>query len=183
MRILVYREGPLAALGHNHVISHASVSGYVRLADEPADVQVFLTLPVDEFEVDRPDLRVAEGDDFGGPLDESAVRGTRSNMLGERVLDANRFPVIEIKSATVRGELPALLVAVDIDLRGETYRFEMPATVSQDTAMLRAEGEFSVRQSDLGIEPFSVALGALSVRDELRVKYDLVARPGNTLTN
>jgi hypothetical protein len=36
-------------------------------------------------------------------------------------------------------------------------------------------GGFTVQQGTLGLEPFSVALGALRVRDDLAVRFRLVA--------
>ena len=42
--------------------------------------------------------------------------------------------------------------------------------------MLRASGEFTVRQTDYGIKPVSVAGGALKVKDELKFSFDIVAR-------
>jgi hypothetical protein len=39
-----------------------------------------------------------------------------------------------------------------------------------------AAGELRLRQSDFGITPFSVLGGALTVEDELRVRYRLLAR-------
>jgi hypothetical protein len=42
--------------------------------------------------------------------------------------------------------------------------------------MLRISGEFQLRQSDYGIKPFSFAGGALRLKDELKFKFELVAR-------
>jgi hypothetical protein len=42
--------------------------------------------------------------------------------------------------------------------------------------MLRASGEFTMRQSDYGIKPISVAGGALKVKDELKFSFEMVAR-------
>jgi hypothetical protein len=42
--------------------------------------------------------------------------------------------------------------------------------------MLRISGEFPLRQSDYGIEPFSFAGGALRLKDELKFNFELVAR-------
>ena len=40
---------------------------------------------------------------------------------------------------------------------------------------LTATGEFSVKQSDLGLKPFSVLGGALQVQDQMKVKFSVVA--------
>jgi hypothetical protein len=41
---------------------------------------------------------------------------------------------------------------------------------------VRISGEMPLRQSDLGLTPFSAMLGALQVEDEMRVKFRIVAR-------
>jgi len=40
---------------------------------------------------------------------------------------------------------------------------------------LHAQAAFTVRQTALGLAPFTALLGALRVEDEVRVKLDLVA--------
>jgi len=42
--------------------------------------------------------------------------------------------------------------------------------------MLTARGELPLRQSALGLKPFSIAMGALVVLDDMRVKFTIVAR-------
>jgi len=45
---------------------------------------------------------------------------------------------------------------------------------------LQASGEFSFRQSALGLEPYSLFLGALRVADEIHARFVLVARQTST---
>lgn len=175
IRILAYRDGPLAALGHNHVISTTAITGKLWLATPVSRSVVDLSFPVTSLEVDIPAQREEEGEDFPGVLDESAIDGTRSNMLGEKVLQADRFPRLQIRSREIRGELPDLRLLVDVSVRGQTTPVEIPVTVTQSGGRVSATGSFSVKQSELGLEPFSVGLGALIVRDQLDLKYRLVA--------
>jgi hypothetical protein len=42
--------------------------------------------------------------------------------------------------------------------------------------MLRAFGEFALRQSDYGIKPPSAVGGGLKVKDEVKFTFDIVAR-------
>jgi hypothetical protein len=42
--------------------------------------------------------------------------------------------------------------------------------------MLRASGDFTLRQSDFDIRPESVAGGALKLKDELKLSFEMVAR-------
>jgi hypothetical protein len=50
----------------------------------------------------------------------------------------------------------------------------VPATVREDGGRLTASGEFAIKQTDFGITPFTVALGALQVLDQLRIKFSVV---------
>ncbi|MDJ0929030.1 MAG: YceI family protein [Gammaproteobacteria bacterium] len=175
LRVLVYRAGTLASLGHNHVISSQSLSGKVWLGKDPRQAALRITLPVADLQIDLPALRDEEGDDFPGELDQDAIDGTRENMLGERVLNAELFPEISLTSRGVSGELPDLTIATDVALRGQINRIDIPARVTLDGDLLQASGEFAVLHADLGLEPFSVFLGALAVADELTIKYRLTA--------
>jgi len=42
---------------------------------------------------------------------------------------------------------------------------------------LVASGEVELRQSQLGLTPFSVMMGALQVQDAMRVQFRLIATP------
>jgi hypothetical protein len=42
--------------------------------------------------------------------------------------------------------------------------------------MLRASGEFALKQTDYGIKLVSVAGGALKLKDELKFSFEIVAR-------
>jgi hypothetical protein len=44
--------------------------------------------------------------------------------------------------------------------------------------LLRASGEFVLRQSDFGMTPFSVLGGLMAVQDMVGITFDLVGRPG-----
>ena len=176
LRVLVYREGALASLGHNHVISSHALSGVVGLTETVAGSTLYLNLPVDSLEVDRPELRDAEGDDFPGHLDASAVDGTRANMLGEKLLNAAQYPMIEIRSRSIGGNLPDLTVRAGITVRDQVALVDIPVRISVDDDRLVAEGAFDLSHSQLGLEPFSVMLGALAVRDVMHVKFHIVGR-------
>jgi hypothetical protein len=55
----------------------------------------------------------------------------------------------------------------------------VPAAVREQGDRLVAEGEFDILQSDFGIAPFSVAMGALQVQDRLRVRFSIACRRPN----
>lgn len=175
IRFIVRRGGTLARLGHNHVILARQIDGRIHVADDPARSVLGLTLPVDGFEVDPADERAALGEGFG-PVPESAVKGTRINMLGARVLDAARFPEVRVDTVRVQPRGGVLDITVRIHLHGAARDVTVPVDVVRDGAMLRARAGFPIRQSDFGMTPLSVLGGALQVEDGVEVRMVLVAR-------
>ena len=174
--VLVYRAGSLARLGHNHVISSDAVTGNIWLAD-PLEKTVFqLKFPVGSFEVDDAAVRAEHGPDFSAPVDAAAIEGTYSNMVSESQLDAATWPEITLKSRSVIKSGAQWAIDADITIRGMTSQIEVPARVEFADDQLTVAGEFSVLQTELGLQPFSVMLGALQVRDQLDIRFRLVAR-------
>jgi len=57
-----------------------------------------------------------------------------------------------------------------------TRPLTVPARVTVNGDSLRAAGDFSILQSDYEIQLVSVAGGALKVKDEVRLSFDIVAR-------
>ncbi len=191
VRIFVYRGGPLARLGHNHVVAVTDFRGAVYLPDDPEQARFDLVLPVEAFAVDRPADRAAVGGAFDSALDAEAVTGTRANMLGPEVLAAERYPRIALRSVAVAGDLPVLELRLEVALHDQRRELTVPVWIERAGERLVAEGQFRLRPSRFGIEPFSVAGGALQVRDTLGIRFRLVgtherapfaSRSGRTLT-
>src|SRR6202041_2149016 len=88
LRILVYRAGPLAHLGHNHVIINRSLHGVVDLA-ETGDSAFSMEVPAAGFVVDDAQARSQEGADFAAAVPDDAKAGTLRNMLSTALLDAD----------------------------------------------------------------------------------------------
>jgi hypothetical protein len=171
----VYRDGPLARFGHNHVIVLPQINGAVYLRAPLADSRFALRLPMAAALVDRPLDRLAAGADFPGAISAADSAGTRRNMLGPRLLGADLYPLIELRAVAVRGKLPALIWTVRIKLRDTVTELEMPSRVTIDGARIVADGELTLSQRQLGLQPFSVLGGGLRVRDEIAVSYHIEA--------
>jgi hypothetical protein len=56
----------------------------------------------------------------------------------------------------------------------------VPARLELDGDTLTASGRFTLTHAQLGLSPFSVALGALRVREDIEVGYRLSARRAGT---
>lgn len=175
--VLVYRAGPLGGMGHNHVVSVTRLEGAVDLRPEAVDrAEVWLRIPVQGMEVDDPQARAEAGDAFAGNPGMEAIRRTRSNMLGPKVLHAERYPAVEVQSLEVSGALPALQVQALIRVRDSSVAVEVPVRVQSQADGLRAQGSVRLAQSAFGIEPFKILFGAVAVRDEVQIRFDLYAR-------
>lgn len=175
LRVLVYRAGPMARLGHNHVIRSRSLSGSVWLASPQSASLVSVILPVTTLEIDNPEVRAEEGEDFPGTLDEDARRGTRDNMLGESLLDAAHYPFIRLSCANLSDAAPRS-IDCRMSIAGNTAELRFPVTLTQSENRLRVTGERDVTHAELGLTPYSVGLGALSVAETFRVRYTIEAQ-------
>lgn len=175
LRVLVYRGGLLGGLGHNHVVSSNSINGQVDVAEEPADSRVHLALLKESLVVDDPALRKAEGEKFANTLSTDDIAATRRNMLGPDLLDASRVAEIRVDSTRVTGAYPDLTITADVSVLGVAAELTFSVTVRMRDNMLLATGELSVTHKELGLRPFTAAMGTLRVRNELTFRYEIVA--------
>jgi hypothetical protein len=175
VRFLVYRAGPLAAFGHNHVIRAAVIEGDVYLNSQFSLSGFAFTLPLKDFRVDEPAERAAEGPDFASQPSAAAISGTTRNMLSVSLLDAAHYPEIDVRSVRISGPRTKPAVTVRITLRGVQRELYVPLTLTECGSQLIASGDFDIRQSDFGLAPFSILGGGLQVADTVKVRFRIVA--------
>ncbi len=173
--VVVRRAGPLAQLGHDHVLTSADEAGSVWLGNLPADSSFELTLPVERFDVDLPAARAAAGPEFAAPVPDDARAGTRQNLLRAEVLDLEHFPAITLRSTASSGVWPQPNVRVAVTLKGVEREQEVAVVVERGADSLLARGELRLNQTEFGITPFSVAGGALRVADTLEIRFVIAA--------
>ncbi len=167
----------MAKLGHNHVIAAHGIEGTLQLR-EPLENSTFeLRLPVAQFTVDEPELRALAGADFSAPVPDSARAGTRANMLGSGLLDAQHYPEILLQSQSIRRDGAGFIADVRVTLRGNQRLLTLPLALRREAGGLTVSGELALRQSQLGLAPFSVMMGALQVQDAMQLRFSVVARP------
>jgi polyisoprenoid-binding protein YceI len=169
----------MARLGHNHVIASRRLAGEVFATDDPLATRFDIRIPVNELTVDEPALRELAGPDFAVSVPQSARDGTRKNLLSEALLDGANYPEIRLRATDVKpGADNGFDVGVEITLKGQVRQVRVPVSLERAQDTLTARGEFRLRQSELGLQPFSVAMGTLVVLDEMRLSVKLVAREG-----
>lgn len=134
-----------------------------------------LSFPVADLIVDDPDARRAAGSEFPPDIPAGDKEGTRKNMLRKEVLDGESYPNVTVKSAQVAGSLQAPKITARITIKNASRDVVVPTTIVMNGERIVATGEFDILQTDFGMKPFSVALGALEVQDRLHVRFSLVA--------
>ena len=175
IRFLVCRAGPLAKLGHNHVIQAKNIRGEINLAQDVHQSGVFIEIPVKDFLVDDSAARLDEGQEFFPQPDEEAVAGTARNMLGEKMLNTSKFPMIEIRAVALKGPVWGMDIMVRIKMHGREREMVVPTAVEKNGDTFVVTAFFSINQTDFGITPMRVFGEGLQVADAVGVRMRLVA--------
>jgi polyisoprenoid-binding protein YceI len=175
---LVYKAGAFARLGHNHVIAARALTGSVTVDDRNLSRSSFeLVIPVAELTIDEPALRAGLGADFASVPTADDVAGTRRNMLSERVLAGDTFSTIRITGRGPEGAANAQTLKLTVELLGRTVDLTVPTKVEVTADGIVATGQFELNHADLGMQPFTVMMGALQVGEKLSFSYRVVAHP------
>ena len=116
-------------------------------------------------------------------LDELSAKD-RADILRvalTEVLESDRFPEIifestQIAPANIAPNLYRVVITGNLTLHGETNPqiLTVQLMVAGDT--LRANGEFTLKQTAYGIKLVSVAGGIVTVKDDLNFPFNIVAR-------
>ena len=181
LTLIVYRGGALASAGHNHVIASHTLNGTVYVPAEPLASTFEVHVPVAALTVDEPQLRAAENPaDFPPDVSQGARDGTRRNMLGPALLDADQYPEVVLQSGRLEradtGASGAATAVIETQVRGHSSTLRVPLRYELTGDTLTVTGEMPLRQSELGLTPFTALMGALAVADEMQVRFRIVAR-------
>ncbi len=169
LEVSVFRAGLLSGLAHDHTIAAREISGRVVLdLARPAAGSVSLEAPARALAV--ADANVSDDD----------RRSIEESMKGE-VLEVEKFPTISFRSTGVEAleVAPGRLkvkVRGDLTLHGVTRAVEVPVDLLVEGTVLRAAGSVPLKQTDHGIKPFQAALGSITVKDEVKVSFRIIAK-------
>ena len=168
LTLRVFATGLLSALGHSPTISISDFAGEICLdleAVEQSSLRIIfhsvsLTVVDDISNKDREEI---------------------DRRMHDEVLESDSFPDIVYEcsrltaSKTGEGQYWAALNG-ELTLHGVTRDQVVSARVSITGDRLRAMGEVSIRQSDYDILPVSALGGAVKLKDEVRMSFDVTAR-------
>jgi polyisoprenoid-binding protein YceI len=176
----IYTFVDKTGFGHQHGVEGRLRSGSLSVgAAQSAGSLVF---DMTSFEADTEAARRYLG--MSGSTDASTRSKVTKNMKSRDVLDVAQFPTatFTIESATATGKSsrkgrPVYELTGRFELHGRTQRIRIPVEVEQARGWLHVQGQFSIRQSSFGIEPYTAALGAIGVADTLEIHGDLWVAP------
>lgn len=174
--ILVDKAGPLATFGHRHVIEVGHLTGFASVSPGAA-THADVRFPVASLEVDRP----AALEHFGvkEKLSDADRQGTRRHMLGRNVLDASRYPWVNLRIDIAHTRAGSAPFKALLQLHGTQKTLRLRTNLRHAARAWTVTGSFSIKQSQYGITPYSIMLGALRVKNKIDIRYDLVFVPWN----
>lgn len=156
MTVLVYKSGFLSAFAHNHEIDSPIQGGELNGSDRDLSITV---------RVDARRLRVLDTEES-----ESTRAKIQATMLGAQVLDADLFPEIRFQSTAIeRREPDHWMVRGKLALHGREHPITFEVALKDD----RYQGSAILKQTDFGMTPVTIARGAVKVKDEVRVEFEI----------
>ncbi len=176
LEVRVFRDGPMAKLGHNHLITSKGLDGRIEVRKPLTKTGILLTLPLASLVVDDPAARASGGEDFVGQVPDKDRESTAHNMLGKAVLDATQQPVLKLTVDGLEGGPQEFRARLRVGLRGEERVITVPLTAKFEGNRLEIRTSVNLRHADLGLKPFNVGLGALRVRDDFQIDCRIEAR-------
>ena len=174
IHVLVYRAGLLSGLGHNHVVSTSELDGSIVMTGSN-DARAELTFQADSMVVDDPILRDQYGDDFPGHVSAGDIEGTRRNMLGRKLLQADDYKQVTISAQSLTDEMGQVGITARVTVKGYAGDISFPATVDRSGNSMEINGTASFTHEDIGPKPFSAAFGTVKVEKIITVKFRITA--------
>ena len=155
------KAGLFGFAGHDHRIRARAFSGVVVYHPRAiADSRVEIVVPTDSLEVLTPP-------------DTEEIRKVTQTMRSE-VLHTDQYHEIKFVSKILTRTDDLLRVQGELTLAGQTRDITLDVTLEIGGDTLRANGTFSIKQTDFGIRPYRGGpAGTVRVAD--RVDFDVAA--------
>jgi polyisoprenoid-binding protein YceI len=170
LEIEVKKEGLFKAFGHNHLIIAKEISGQVQFDPQRIESSA-VTL-----KMQTKSLTVSPQGES-----EKDIQDIQATMSGEKVLDVEKYPEIVFTSTRVSavkqaGDDWTLTLSGNLKLHGVEKPVSLPVTLHSTGNQLQAQGQVPLLQTDYGIKPIKVGGGAVTVKDELKINFNIMAR-------
>jgi polyisoprenoid-binding protein YceI len=153
-------------MGHRLTIAVASWRATVSWSGELASA-VTLT-------ADAGSLHVVAGEGGVTPLSAAEKHLATGNAL--KCLGAEKFPEIRFESESVEAAGDGYRIAGTVEIQGVHRHQTIDVAVADLDDSWRMSAEVVVRQTDFGVKPYSMLMGAMKVADEVTVSFQAARR-------
>lgn len=174
--VLVGKTG----LGHEHGVTGRLRAAQISLGQNQNAGQ--LVFDMTTFDADSPQARQYVG--LKGETSEGTRKQVNANMLGKDVLNVAKFPTATFTIESAQPLAPAAgssaaryELAGAFTLHDVTKPIKLVCEATPEKDGLRLRTAFSLLQTEYGIKPYSAALGAVGVANELKIWGDLLLAP------
>lgn len=152
LTVRVFKSGLFRAFADDHVIQAPLADGSL---DDSASPHIQILIDARRMRVLDPGLSARDREE------------AQARMLGPEVLDVNRFQWISFHSVAIqRLDAGGWLVRGELEPHGQIHA--MAVNVFPKNS--HYTGSATLRQSDFGIAPISIAGGTVKVKDDIRPK-------------
>jgi len=154
MTIYVFKQGFFSVFAHDHTIAAPITAGRYASALKRVDLTI-----------DATKIQVLDQRD----------RDSVQKAMDDQVLETSKYPTITFRSTSIDDRDPKRwTVNGDLTLHGSTHPITLQVTRSDASHF---SGSTMIRQTTFGITPIKVMGGAVSVKDDVRVDFEIVLAP------
>lgn len=157
----VDKTGLFSAFAHNHVIAAPLASGHLDVQNRTI-----------ELKFRSREMKVLD------PGTSDSERSTiEDNMKSSEVLDPARFPEITFVSTSVDAPASAAAAPAHYQVHGNLtlHGVTRPIELSVTSAAGHYTGKVTLKQTDFGITPIKIAGGAIRVKDQIEIVFEIVS--------
>lgn len=166
--VQAFATGILSAMGHNPTIGIRTFHGDFAFDADALDAGPFRLV------IQSSSLTV---------LDDISDKDRREieRVMRTDVLEIDKYPEIRYDSASatvakIDGSLYSATLGGTLSFHGVNRVEPISVRVVAMGEMLRASGDFTLKQSNYHIKPVSVAGGALKLKDDLKFSFEMIVR-------
>jgi len=171
VKVFKDQDGYGAFLAHNHAVQAVGWSSHFKA--EAKTCELSISVPVKQLDVDPPALRKTLGADFDGVIAEADRKTIKDNMLASDQLNASKYSTIEFKSESCEISEDKSSIKGEFTLRGVTKSIEIPVSFSNENEIISLKGNFSIKSTDYGFEPYSAMFGQIANKAEMVIEFHL----------
>jgi polyisoprenoid-binding protein YceI len=166
--VRAFATGLLSSFGHNPTISIPDFTGEIRLNPEAVEQSTMRLVIHSASLTVTDDIREKDRAEINRGMQQEVLE---SDSYPEIVYECSSFSGSKIGEGQYWGSLNGQL-----SLHGVTRSQPVAIRISVNGDVLKAAGDFAVRQSDYEIRPVSAVGGTIKLKDELKFSFDISAQ-------